>query len=145
MLLFIDAMTQEELDLTLFQLKKYFSSKNIMNLSSILKNLPSSTTSRIHMISFKNPNTALILSLLLGGIVGAFYVKKIVYGIVTLLLYILYLVFYILGTCVDENMIFVSLIFAIPMFVLILISIIKSRKWAFEYNYKLFCEHLQTL
>ena len=138
-------MTQEELDLTLFQLKKYFSSKNIMNLSSILKNLPSSTTSRIHMISFKNPNTALILSLLLGGIVGAFYVKKIVYGIVTLLLYILYLVFYILGTCVDENMIFVSLIFAIPMFVLILISIIKSRKWAFEYNYKLFCEHLQTL
>lgn len=138
-------MTQEELDLTLFQLKKYFSSKDIMNLSSILKNLPSSTTSRIHMISFKNPNTALILSLLLGGIVGAFYVKKIVYGIVTLLLYILYLVFYILGTCVDENMIFVSLIFAIPMFVLILISIIKSRKWAFEYNYKLFCEHLQTL
>lgn len=138
-------MTQEELDLTLFQLKKYFSSKDMMNLSSILKNLPSSTTSRIHMMSFKNPNTALILSLLLGGIVGAFYVKKIAYGIVTLLLYILYLVFYILGTCVDENMIFVSLIFAIPMFVLILISIVKSRKWAFEYNYKLFCERLQAL
>ena len=41
--------------------------------------------------------------------------------------------------------IFVSLIFAIPMFVLILISIVKSRKWAFEYNYKLFCERLQAL
>ena len=51
-------MTPEELDLTLFQLKKYFSSKDMMNLSSILKNLPSSTTSRIHMMSFKNPNTA---------------------------------------------------------------------------------------
>ena len=138
-------MTPEELDLTLFQLKKYFSSKDMMNLPSVLKNLPSSATSRIHMIPFKNPNTALILSLLLGGIVGAFYVKKIAYGIVTLLLYVLYLVFYILGICVNENMIFVSLIFAIPMFVLILISIVKSRKWAFEYNYKLFCERLRAL
>ena len=97
------------------------------------------------MIPFKNPNTALILSLLLGGIVGAFYVKKIAYGIVTLLLYILFLLFYILSICVDENMIFVGLIFDIPMIVLILISIIKSRKWAFKYNYKLFYERLQTL
>jgi hypothetical protein len=42
-------------------------------------------------------------------------------------------------------LIFIALIFAIPMFVLILVSIIKSRKWAFEYNYKLFCERLQAL
>ena len=144
-------MTDEKLIIVLNRFKKHLNSRDFAIVSEYLKKVNDDAFVCLQNIELKDPIIGIILAWSLGAFGGgAFYVKKIGYGIVQLLLYIFYFISMFgyffeslgndFGVC---SIIFICL--GICVFVMFLVSLICVVKWIKEYNYKKIMEILPLL
>ena len=139
-------MASEPNNIALLHLRKYFSSSDFMSISTRLSNADSETLWRVQSLPFKDPTIALILNLMLGFGVGAFYVGKIGYAITQLICYLIVIPLCIIVEFSDS--VWLAILFCLLTFILLglfIASVINARKWTFEYNNKKFAEICPTL
>ena len=139
-------MASEPNNIALLHLRKYFSSSDFMSISTRLSNADSETLWRVQSLPFKDPTIALILNLMLGFGVGAFYVGKIGYAITQLICYLIVIPLCIIVEFSDSFGL--AILFCLLTFILLrlfIASVINARKWTFEYNNKKFAEICPTL
>ena len=117
-----------------------------MSISTRLSNADSETLWRVQSLPFKDPTIALILNLMLGFGVGAFYVGKIGYALTQLICYLILIPLYIIVQFNDSwGVIIPFLIVSFTTLGLFIAGAINARKWTFEYNNKKFSENIATL
>ena len=139
-------MTNNSHNIALLHLRKYFSSSDFMSISTRLSNADSKTLWRVQSLPFKDPTIALILNLMLGFGVGAFYVGKIGYALTQLICYLILIPLYIIVQFNDSwGVIIPFLIVSFTTLGLFIAGAINARKWTFEYNNKKFSENIATL
>ena len=132
----------------LLYLRKYFSNSNFRNISDKLSNADNTTLWRAQSLPYKDPTITLILSLMMGFGVGAFYVGKVEYAITQLICYLILIPLYIVVVLELNDSIGVAILFCLVTFItlgLFIAGVINARKWTFEYNYKKFAENIPTL
>ena len=79
-------MEQQKIDMFLAQNAEKLPKDKVLVLKDALEKLDDSKAMFVQTLDFKNPTTALILNLMLGFGVGAFYVGKIGYAVTQLIL-----------------------------------------------------------
>lgn len=144
-------MEYDKVDVFVMQHNKQFSAQDMMIVRSKLEGMTENNFMQISNTEFKSPTTAIVLSWFLSEFgVGAFYVKKIGFGVAQILVWILYLIFYFAyfaNMCSSEGEIYNVLmsIVAIAIFILFIVGIINARKWTQQYNFNKFMETAQLL
>jgi hypothetical protein len=119
--------------------------------------MPDGEFYRISGSDWKNPTITLILALLAGAYgIGAFYVKKIGFGIAQVAVFIVYLMLAfgvgilsgltesgedLLGFLIVVMVLFFGLMIA--MIVMVIISAVKARSWTHECNMQKFTQLTQ--
>jgi hypothetical protein len=135
-------------NIVLLRLRKYFSSSDFMNVSAKLSNADNTTLWRVQSLPYKDPTITLILNLIMGFGVGAFYVGKVEYAITQLVCYLIFIPLYVVVELELNDSIGVAILFCLVTFItlgLFIAGVINARKWTFEYNYKKFAESIPTL
>ena len=139
-------MADNSYNIALLHLRKYFSSSDFMSISAKLSNADNETLWRMQSLPFKDPTTALILNLMLGFGVGAFYVGKIGYAVAQLICYlILFSLCFIVQFNDSCGVIILFLLVTFTTLGLFIVGVINAQKWTYEYNYKKFSENIASL
>ena len=133
-------------DIALLRLRKFFSSGDFIRVTAKLSSADSATIWRVQNLPFKDPTIAVILNLVMGFGIGAFYVGKIGYAVAQVICYLILIPLYIIVEFSDSWAVHISFIFiACITLGLFIAGVINARKWAFEYNYKKFAENISML
>jgi ABC-type sugar transport system permease subunit len=131
-----------------------FAAKDQLRVRMALEKAPDSEFVRLSSMDLKSPTMTLVLALALGGYgVGAFYVKKIGFGIMQVAVFIIYMISAIAMSVISELagnsddllglVIFLLVVFfalTALMIILVIVSAIKARSWTQEYNINKFLE-----
>ena len=117
-----------------------------MSVSAKLSNADNETLWRMQSLPFKDPTTTLILNLMLGFGVGAFYAGKIRYAVAQLICYlILFPLCFIVQFSDSCGVIILFLLVTFTTLGLFIVGVINAGKWTFEYNYKKFSKNIASL
>ena len=144
-------MTDEKRFLLLNIYKKHLNSPALAVVSEYQKKIDDDSYEHLLKVKLKDPIIGIVLAWFLGAFgAGAFYVKKIGYGVVQLLLYILYFIslFGYLFEGLSNDFGVYTIIFAcllLAFLVTFFVSVFSIVKWIKEYNYKKLMEILPLL
>ncbi len=144
-------MKQDKVNMFVIQHNKQFAVQDMMIVRQKLENMTENNFMHILTIDFKKPTTTIILAWLLSGFgAGAFYAKKIGFGVAQVLVYLFYMIFYVLYIAdmySSESEVYVVFmgIAAIVMLILFIVSVVNARKWTQQYNFNKFMETAQLL
>lgn len=139
-------MANNSSNIALLHLRKYFSNSDFMKIADKLSNADNETLWRAQSIPYKDPTITLILNLMMGFGVGAFYVGKIEYAVTQLICYLIIIPLCIIVEFNDSwGVIIPFLLVTFLTLGLFIAGVINARRWTFEYNYKKFAENISTL
>lgn len=139
-------MVNKSNNIALLHLGKYFSNSDFMKIADKLSNADNETLWRAQSLPYKDPTITLILNLMMGFGVGAFYVGKIEYAVTQLICYLIFIPLCIIMEFSDSVGLAMFLcLLAFILLELFIVGVINARKWTFEYNYKKFAENISTL
>ncbi len=142
-------MEQDRVNMFVMQHSKHFSAQDMMIVRQRLEDITEDRFMYILSLDFKSPTVAIVLSWFLSGFgVGAFYIKKIGFGIAQIIVYIMYIIFYIMflfsANSSSEDIWGVLMgISGLVMVILFLVGVINARKWTQQYNFKKFIDAAQ--
>ena len=139
-------MVNNSNNIVLLYLRKYFSNSDFMKIADKLSNAENETLWRAQSLPYKDPTITLILNLMMGFGVGAFYVGKIEYAVTQLICYLIIIPLCIIVEFNDSwGVIIPFLLVTFLTLGLFIAGVINARRWTFEYNYKKFAENISTL
>ena len=139
-------MVNNSNNIALLHLRKYFSNSDFMKIADKLSNVDNETLWRAQSLAYKDPTITLILNLMMGFGVGAFYVGKIEYAVTQLICYLIIIPLCIIVEFNDSwGVIIPFLLVTFLTLGLFIAGVINARRWTFEYNYKKFAENISTL
>jgi hypothetical protein len=139
-------MVNNSNNIALLHLRKYFSNSDFMKIADKLSNADNETLWRAQSLPYKDPTITLILNLMMGFGVGAFYVGKIEYAVTQLICYLIIIPLCIIVEFNDSwGVIIPFLLVTFLTLGLFIAGVINARRWTFEYNYKKFAENISTL
>ena len=139
-------MVNNSNNIALLHLRKYFSNSDFMKVSAKLSNADCETLWRAQSLPYKDPTITLILNLMMGFGIGAFYVGKIEYAVAQLICYLIIIPLCIIVEFNESwGVIIPFLLITFLTLGLFIAGVINARRWTFEYNYKKFAEHISTL
>lgn len=139
-------MVNNSNNIALLHLRKYFSNSDFMKIADKLSNADNETLWRVQSLPYKDPTITLILNLMMGFGVGAFYVGKIKYAVTQLICYLIIIPLCIIVEFNDSwGVIIPFLLVTFLTLGLFIAGVINARRWTFEYNYKKFAENISPL
>jgi len=138
----------------LMQHSDKFAATDLPKVRAAVEQLPDSEFTRLATMDLRNPTITLVLALVLGAYgVGAFYVKKIGFGVAQIAIFAAYMFLAIgmgvlSGLAETEADVLVALIVVMVLFfgllaamlLMVIISAVKARQWTREYNIQKFNE-----
>ena len=144
-------MTDERLILLSQRFSKHLIPHDNSIISDYLKKTKDEDFITLQTVELKSPTIGLVLAWFLGAFGGgAFYAKKIGFGIAQIIVWIIYMASYIWVLLEEGNEDFgvryVLLLFSILCFLcLIIISLVYVAKWVKKYNFQKLMEILSLL
>lgn len=144
-------MTDERLILLSQRLSKHLTPHDTVILSDYLKNAKDEAFITLQTVELKSPTIGLVLAWLLGAFGGgAFYAKKIGFGIAQIIAWLTYMISYIWVTLEEGNEDFVVgyillLLSVLCLLCLIIVSLACVGKWVKKYNFQKIMEILPLL